>query len=240
MKYLLSAMMDAVLPRVCAVCGHSLVRGETALCMHCLMDVPRTRMHLHPDNSIVARLASPSLRLELAAAWMEYNRHSPYAAIVRDAKYRSMPRLARECAAIFAREMQADGCAALADIDVLLPVPMHWAKQLRRGYNQSCEVARGISAVAGIPVGDNLRAVRRHVTQTRRSAEERRSNVRGIMALRHAGELQGLHVAVVDDVITTGATMAEALRALSAAKPRSISVLSLAAVHADEWGNFRD
>lgn len=67
------------------------MRGERLMCMACLAALPRTRMHVRPDNGIVARLARPGLRLELAAAWMDYNRHSPYASLIRDAKYRSMP-----------------------------------------------------------------------------------------------------------------------------------------------------
>lgn len=238
MWHIIESLPDALLPRLCPVCGCSLVRGERLMCVRCLMQVPRTRMHLNPDNSIVARLARPGLRLELAAAWMEYRRDSPYAALVRDAKYRHMPHLAREAGRVFAAEMAADGCAdALADIDVLLPVPMHWSKLLRRGYNQSEEIALGIGAAAGIAVGDNLRASRPHRTQTRRSAAERLGNVKGIARVRYASELEGLHVAVVDDVVTTGATMADALRALQAeARPRALSVLAIAAVHADEWG----
>ncbi len=238
MKYVVESLADALMPRLCPVCGRSLVRGEKLMCTRCMMALPRTRSHLQRDNSIMARLSRPGLEPVLAAAWMEYSRHSPYAAIIRDAKYNSMPRLARDAGEMMAREMIADGMGeVLADIDVLLPVPMHWTKLLRRGYNQSRMVADGIAAATGIAVGDNLRSARRHSTQTRRSAEERRRNVAGTVRIADAGELRGLHVAVVDDVITTGATMADALRALTTeAEPRAVSVLALAAVHADEWG----
>ena len=219
MKYVLGAVVDALLPRLCPVCGCSLARGESLMCMRCLAALPRTRMHLRR---------------------MHYSRNSPYAAVIRDAKYHSMPGMAREAGRLFALEMQADGAPALADVDVLLPVPMHWTRLMQRGYNQSREVALGISAATGIPVGDNLHAVRRHSTQTRRSADERRLNVQGTIAVRHPRELDGLHVAVVDDVITTGATMTDALRAITAAaSPRALSVLALGAVHSDEW-TFRD
>ena len=214
MKYVLGAVVDALLPRLCPVCGCSLARGESLMCMRCLAALPRTRMHLRRDNSITARISRPGLELHLAAAWMHYSRNSPYAAVIRDAKYHSMPGMAREAGRLFALEMQADGAPALADV--------------------------GISAATGIPVGDNLHAVRRHSTQTRRSADERRLNVQGTIAVRHPRELDGLHVAVVDDVITTGATMTNALRAITAAaSPRALSVLALGAVHSDEW-TFRD
>ena len=224
------------MPRLCPVCGGGLVQGERAICVSCLAMLPRTRMHLDPDNSIVARLASPGLRLQLAAAWMDYRRDSPYASIVRHAKYGHMPRLAREAGRMFALEVMADCPGALDGIDVLLPVPLHWRRLLRRGYNQSDEIARGISEATGIPVGDNLRASRTHRSQTRSTPDERRRNVAGIARVRYPEELAGLHVAVVDDVITTGATMADALHALTTqASPRALSVLALAAVRADSW-----
>ena len=235
MKHVFLSLADAIAPRLCPVCKCSLVRGERLMCMACLAALPRTRMHVRPDNGIVARLARPGLRLELAAAWMDYNRHSPYASLIRDAKYRSMPALVREAGRCFALEMQSDAVAALSDIDVLLPVPVHWTKLLRRGYNQSREAAVGIASVLGVPVGDNLRALRPHRTQTRRGASERLHAMKGLFALRASDELRGLHVAVVDDVVTTGATMAEALRVLSEAGLRAISVLALAAVRSDEW-----
>ncbi len=227
------------MPRVCPVCRRSLLPAEELMCTGCLAALPRTAMHLQPDNSLVARVARPGLRPVLAAAWLDYDRRSPYAALVRDAKFGSKPAMSRESGRLFALELLADGVEALRDVDVLLPVPMHWTRLLHRGFNQSREVALGISQATGIPVGDNLVATRGHRSQTRGRAEDRRRNVAGIAALRRPGELEGLHVAVVDDVVTTGATMCDALRAVEAARPRAVSVLALGAVRSDAWV-FRD
>lgn len=226
-----------MLPRVCPVCRRTLLPAEELMCTPCLAALPRTGMHLRPGgNSIMARVSRPGLRPAMAAAWLDYDRHSPYASLVRDAKLGSKPAISRGAGRLFALEMLADGCGdALADIDVLLPVPMHWTRMMRRGFNQSREVALGISSATGIPVGDNLIAARAHRSQTRGSAEERLRNVAGIASLRRPRELEGLHVAVVDDVITTGATMTDALNAVEQAAPRALSVLALGAVRSDEW-----
>ena len=90
---------------------------------------------------ITCVVAAAVVALSAMPRRMDYNRHSPYASLIRDAKYRSMPALAREAGRCFALEMQSDAVAALSDIDVLLPVPVHWTKLLRRGYNQSREAA---------------------------------------------------------------------------------------------------
>ncbi|MDE6453350.1 MAG: ComF family protein [Muribaculaceae bacterium] len=234
-RYALGAALDALLPRLCPVCRSTLGRGETLMCACCLAMAPRTLMHRRRDNSVAARVSRPGLEPALAAAWLEYRRDSPYASVVRDAKFRHMPAMAREAGRIYGLELMADGVPQLADIDVLLPVPLHWRRLLQRGYNQSREAAEGLADATGIDVGDNLVATRAHRTQTRQSAEARRRNVSGIIAVRHPDELRGLHVAVVDDVVTTGSTLSDALRAVQACGPRAMSVLALGAVPADAF-----
>ena len=130
---------------------------------------------------------------------------------------------------LYAAELQASG--VLADIDVLLPVPMHWLKRMRRGYNQAEEVARGLGAVTGIPVGDNLVARRGHSTQTHLSQHDRAANISGRFSVVAPDELADLNVMVVDDIITTGATMIEAARALASTAVASLSLLSLGLAH---------
>ncbi|MDE6109607.1 MAG: hypothetical protein K2F72_04900, partial [Muribaculaceae bacterium] len=237
MKRILAALSSFVLPRVCPVCRRTLLPAETLMCTPCLAALPRSGMHLRPDaNSLASRVSHPGMRPALAAAWIDYDRHSPYAALVRDAKLGSKPAISRESGRLFGLEMLADGCAPLlSDIDVLLPVPIHWTRLMQRGFNQSREVAAGLSLATGITVGDNLVATRSHRSQTRGTSGRRLRNVDGVAALRSPSELHGLHVAVVDDVVTTGATMRDAIRAVEQASPRAISVLALGAVRGDEW-----
>lgn len=215
-------------PRTCPVCGRSLNNGEGPMCLHCLMGLPRTDFHLSPNpDMILDRLPGMPVPKHVAS-WFYYNRFSAYAELVRHAKYHDCPGLAREAGKAFATETAAEG--AFEDVDVLLPVPMHWFKQLRRGYNQSVEIAAGISDATGTPIGDNLRAARSHKTQTRRSFEMRRRNVAGTFVVENPEEIAGLNVGIVDDVITSGATMCEAMRALlqCPTPPASISIYSLA------------
>lgn len=128
---------------------------------------------------------------------------------------------------MMAEEMNPDGF--FDGVDLLLPVPLSYSKMARRGYNQAERVARGISQVTGIAIGDNLVA-RTHKTQTRRSLFERMANVEEIYHVENADELDGLHVMVVDDVITTGSTMSANISAIHSAAPTArISVLSVGA-----------
>lgn len=229
MKRLLSSIFDGVAARTCAVCGASLVEGEEVMCLHCDIDAPRTMLHLNDFNSIHHRLGRTASPIIHACSWLYYYSDSPYANIVRSAKYGDRPALARAAARKYAKEIAGNGI--FDDIDVILPVPMHWLKRLRRGYNQAEEVARGISDIIGLPVGDNLRALHSHATQTRRTLWSRASNIKGRFSLIASDELHGLNILIVDDIITTGATIVEAVRAITPAAPASISALSLGLTH---------
>lgn len=222
-------LLRIVYPDVCEVCGCSLVRGERVLCLHCEMEMPRTNVHKEEFNVIHQRLAG-STPIERAAGMFYYYRESDYARLIHVAKYNDRPIVARCLAEKFANELQADGF--FDDIDIILPVPLHRSKLIARGYNQSAEIACGISSVTGIEVGDNLVALRGHSTQTKKNGYSRWVNAQGIYDVVDGEEIDGLHVLVVDDVITTGATLLACCDAIHKAAPKArISVLSLAVTH---------
>lgn len=213
-------------PQVCEVCGRSLIDGEEIICLHCDAEMPRTGIHLQPDSHIHQRLA-PDVCLERAASMFAYRRESPYAALILKNKYHGRPDIGRGLAGRFAREIEPAGF--FDGVDVIIPVPLHTTRRLRRGYNQAESIARGLADVTSIPVGDNLTARRPHSTQTRRGTYDRHLNVSGLFDVTAPGELTGRHVLVVDDVFTTGATMLECCRTLAAACPGlRLSVLTLA------------
>lgn len=214
-------------PVVCEVCGRELVDGERVMCLHCNYAMPRTGCH-RSDFSFMHQRLMGKVPVERGAAWFYYQRGSGYADMIHTAKYRGMHRVVRELGEMYAREIAPDGF--FDGIDVIEPVPMHGVKKMVRGYNQSEVLADGISAVTGIETGDHLVMTRRHSTQTRRGAYARFLNVQGAFGVRHADEIKGCHVLVVDDVITTGATLLACCETIHRAVPSArISVLTLAA-----------
>lgn len=224
---LLNRLGEAVFPAVCECCGRSLVEGERLLCLHCLYDMPRTGYHRDSFSELHKRLAAPGLPVERAAAMFHYIKESPYARLIQHAKYNGRPAIDRELARMFATELAAEGF--FEGIDMILPIPLHRLKRWRRGFNQSEVIAEGISDVTGIKCGDNLKALP-HSTQTRKNAVERAANMEGKILAVHGEELAGKHVLVVDDVITTGATLLAAAKAvLAGANGVKVSVLTLAA-----------
>lgn len=214
-------------PECCPVCHTPLVAGERLLCMECLAKMPRTHYHLSTDNPLHYKLVDIKAPVEKAASFFFYKNDSPYSRLLRDAKYNGMPAINRSLAYLYALELRPTGF--FDDIDLLIAVPIHWLKSLRRGYNQSEHIARGLSEVTGIPVASNLRACKSHTTQTRKKARERRKALPGIFTVDNPGQLAEKHILLIDDIITTGATVASCLAALQRDIPGvRLSVLSLA------------
>lgn len=221
----------------CPVCGGELSSAECAMCLNCLSMLPRTYSWLAHDHGVLADVtANGPAPPGFSAAWFEYDTSKPWAELVRRAKYGDNPRLARNLGRMFAQEL-VEAVPDVADrLDLLLPVPMHWRKRMTRGFNQSEEIARGIADVLHTPLCDALYAVKAHDSQTHKGARARKLNIAGTLSAAGIEHLDGYRIAVVDDVITTGATMRECFVALglAGAKPASISALALAAT-ARRW-----
>lgn len=221
---LLSSLLDALLPEECVVCGKPLVDGEKYICLHCMLEMPRVDIKDVNDNEVHDTLAS-TRPLERCASLFRYRRGSPYTRLIQAAKYEGRPDLARWLGRQLAAKLLP--LDFFNGIDALVPVPLNRWKMLKRGYNQSLLLAQGIRDVSGVPVLDVLSA-RRHSTQTKKGAMGRRVNATGIFSVKKPLKLDGCnHVAVVDDVITTGSTMLECVEVLHRYRPAMrVSVLS--------------
>lgn len=213
----------------CIVCNSELVEGQRMICPACLAELPRTYLHRIPSNPLSEIIANAVAPPFITGAWFYYDRDHARANIIRLSKYHDRPKYLRTAGKLYGMELKAEIGPSLAEIDVLLPIPMHASKEFRRGFNQAREVALGLSEATGIPVGDNLYMRRAKDTQTHRNTAERKENVRNVFGVDHPEELEGLNVMLVDDVITTGATMTEAALTLGiwGARPASISIVAI-------------
>lgn len=208
-----------VWPVRCPLCDRQLKRGEEPICLSCLASLPSLR-----TDSVMAYVGAPGNTVNVRS-WFVYNTSDGSHRLIHDIKYHGRSKLARKLGREFA--LQKD-LSALG-IELVVPIPLHWTKRLKRGYNQAYEIALGIRDVTGIPLSESLYARKAHATQTRRDRMHREENVRDIFGIRNAGEFDGKHIALLDDVITTGATMTSALRTiLEVAQPASVTFLSLA------------
>ena len=213
-------------PRQCAVCGIPLQEGEEGICMKCNIDMPRTNYHTRKDNP-VERIFWGKMPLEHATAYFFYHKGSDFRRILHQLKYGGRKDLGVTMGRFIAAELAVSGF--FRDIDVIIPIPLHPRKQKLRGFNQSECVARGVAAVTGIAI-DTTSVVRCKYTdtQTRKSAYERWENVDGIFRLQCPERFSGKHILIIDDVLTTGATITACADAFCGVEGLRISVLTLA------------
>ncbi|MDO4929896.1 MAG: ComF family protein [Bacteroidales bacterium] len=214
-----------LLPSYCMICGRRLDRHEEYVCTKCFNDLPFTRLHGEPGN-VVERLFWAMLPIRRANALLHYQTEGDTRYIFFQLKYYNRPRVGRFFGRIMARDLLDTDF--FDTVDVIIPLPLHAKKERKRGYNQSLLLAQGISEVTGLPI-DTTAIVRwvDNPTQTQLTPEERRENVQGIFHLAHPERVANRHVLLVDDVLTTNATLLSCGRELVRAGGVSISILTL-------------
>jgi ComF family protein len=220
----------AVMPRRCAFCGATRRHRESSICAGCERDLPRIPVQCpgcarplaaKPDDGVLcADCQDRPTPFHVAVAPLAYE--FPVDAAIRLFKFHRKLHYATafgELLCIAAAELPAD-------IDALLPVPLHWLRHGVRGFNQAAEICRPLQKASGLPVIRNVSRIRQTPYQSGLGARERRRNLAGAFAVR--GEITARHVLLIDDVITTGETCSQLARVLLAHGVPKASVLALA------------
>ena len=220
-----SDLIDLIFPRHCCVCGETLSRQEHDICLNCLYTLPKIEAHHKLE---IEQIFWGKIGIEHATSFIYYRKGSPYNALMHKLKYKDTPEVGTRLAEMAAKELLESGF--FNGITRIVPLPLSRKKQRQRGYNQSEYIAMGLSKVTGIPVDTTL--VKRDIaneTQTHKHREERWKNVENIFSVTDATALSGKHILLVDDVITTGATLTSCGRAiLHVAPDAKISIFTLA------------
>lgn len=219
-------MLDLVSPRLCAICRQRLSATESVVCATCHLHLPLTHFERMPQDNEMARRFWGIVPIERAAALFFYEPQSELSTLVYDLKYHQQPEIGEQMGRLTARQFDAAGF--FQGIDAIVPVPLSRMRQWRRGYNQSMEIAHGISLQTGIPICK--RAVRRtsfKESQTHLSLWQRHANINQVFQLGNERLIKGKHLLIVDDIVTTGATVAAVAEELLKADGVTISVLSL-------------
>lgn len=219
-------LLDLISPRLCVVCGQRLAVSEETLCSKCNLHLPRTGFASNPYENLMAKTFWGQIPLERAAALFYYEPHAETANIIYELKYKNHPEAGLTMGRMTARELQRSGF--FEGIDAIVPVPLARKREHQRGYNQSLEIARGVSQITGLPILNKV--VRRTAfegSQTQKSRQERNENVEKVFELADGDSISGKHLLVVDDVVTTGATVIACGKQLTKAGGVRLSVLSL-------------
>ncbi len=218
--------LELIFPRVCVVCGQKIIQTEEYICLKCLLHLPRTNHHLQPEN-VMEHLFMGRVPIVRAASFFEFHKGSNYQKILHQLKYKGQ----KEIGEFMGKRFAAELCETnhFSEADYICPVPLHPKRKRKRGYNQSYHIALGLSSQLQVPLcTDNLKRIKHTNTQTRKSRYDRWQNVEGIFELSKPELFDGKHLILVDDVVTTGATIEACANAILKKCDAKISVLTLA------------
>lgn len=215
-------MFAFLLPQRCLACGQEIETGF--LCNNCydylpVAPAPRCKRCGRPVNKKdICVFCESGTQLDHGRTWLLFV--PPVDTIIHAFKYRRMSKIARLFGHGLATVVRSD--RVLKDADIVTPVPLFWWKRLHRTYNQAALLSKVISDECHIPHAELLQRVRFTRTQTRLDDAARRKNVAGAFSMKKGVTIHDKTILLVDDVMTTGATMKECARMLKAGGAREV------------------
>lgn len=224
-KEYLSDFINLIFPKICINCGTILIYQEQHICTRCRLSLPKTNFHTRKDNIIEQKFVyEPKVRA--VAAYIYFNKGGIAQKMIHELKYRGQS----EIGVLIGKWYGNDLRKANWTIDAIIPVPLHPAKQRKRGYNQSEKIAEGLSEMLETPVQANIiTRTRQTSTQTRKTKVQRWQNMDLVYRVTNPEELKDKSVLIVDDVLTTGATIGELIAELTKYEVKSIYIAVIAA-----------
>ena len=226
MKEILEDAMHIIFPQTCVACGNVLQKSEETICLSCISKLPKTNFHLLDQNPITDLFVGrfPIVR---ATSFLYFRKHGIVQHLIHQLKYKGVQETGIRIGELFGLDLL--NSTFIDDIDVILPVPLHPKKLAARGYNQAALIGEGMEKKLGIPMLDNN--LQRKIftsSQTHKSMYERWENVSHVFHVTNSKQLEGKHVLLIDDVITTGSTLEACMRTLGIISEIKISVAVMA------------
>ncbi|HMO61326.1 MAG TPA: phosphoribosyltransferase family protein [Ferruginibacter sp.] len=224
-KKIYDSFFHLLYPHICTGCGSDLLSKDNQLCAKCMTALPYTHYAMHEGNPVEKIFGG---RLPIAAAHSQFyfEKTSLMQHLVHQLKYKGNTSIGIYLGELLGKTLSVSH--RFQQIDALIPLPLYPEKEKKRGYNQAAIICQGISAVLRIPIINNNLIRRRYTdTQTKKHRTERWENVADSFIVRDSEALCGKHLLLVDDVITTGATLEAGGAALMQAKDTKLSIATL-------------
>ncbi len=222
-SFIANAVLDIIYPKQCSICKRSLTHKEVFFCLNCRYDLPF--LDRHPSTlKEIQKIFWGRVNIEQVYTLLNYQSGNNTQAILHNIKYNNKIKMAEHMGKLMANTLPKDH-----QIDVIIPIPLHPKKEKKRGYNQSFHLAKGLQSEMNIPIAN--KAIKRIIvnrSQTLFSKYDRWDNVRRIFSINDIAFLENKHILIIDDVLTTGATLESCAHELLNNVNCKISIATLA------------
>ncbi len=205
LENLTEGVLTLFFPKLCLACGANPPPQEQEICIYCQYYLPKTEFHLDLENPFTERFWG-RVKIEGGASLYYFMKNGRTQKLIHNLKYKGKRKIGIKLGELYGKDLRL--AKGFENIDMILPVPLHPKKEHSRGYNQCDLLARGLSETMEIPwrKGILVKTIN-NTSQTRMTRIERLENVRTSFKINKPEQLRGKHVLIVDDVLTTGATL---------------------------------
>lgn len=225
LKEIRDSLLQLVFPHVCDGCGSDLLSEESQLCLRCLYAMPETNFEKLEGNP-VEKMFWGRLSLVQATAQFYFTKESLMQRLMHQLKYRGNRELGLQLGRLMGIALKDSG--RFEDIDTLIPLPLFPSKEKRRGFNQATILCNGMAEILSVPVLNNIIIRPQHTeSQTKKGRVDRWKNIEGKFELVNNAGIQNKHLLLVDDVVTTGATLESCGNELLKAENVRLSIATL-------------
>ena len=218
--------ISLIFPKICFACGRSLYHGEECICTYCRYHLPKTDYHLDPENPI-AKLFWGRVSIHAATSYYSFSKGGKVQHLIHQMKYKGHKEIGNSIGKFLGAELKQS--ELFNSVNTIVPVPLHPDKLKKRGYNQSNFLAEGLSksmfAEADLK---SLRRVFYTESQTRKKRYARWQNVETVFEIADKKQLEGKHILLVDDVVTTGATLEACAQKILEIPGTKVSIATMA------------
>ena len=227
-KEYVADVFELFYPNICLACSQKLLKSESVVCFRCQNELPQTEHWLNADNKLAKRF-SGRVELQSAAAFLHFRKEGSVQHLLHQLKYRNRKEVGEFVGKIFGAKLKEEN-SIIKNIDLIVPVPLHWKKLKLRGYNQCDPFAKGLSEAMNIPWSSTaLERTHENISQTKKKRFDRYGNVAEIFSVRDNAQLKDKHILLIDDVVTTGATAEACLQTILKVPSTKASFVSIAA-----------
>ena len=227
-QLLISSFGDQLFPALCLGCSQSLESNESFLCVSCRIALPETGQHREPYDQYLLNKFAGKVPVKFIASYLYFKKGGVVQKLIHHIKYKNRKEVAKQLANWYGNQLIIE-CKHIDNIDLIIAVPLHKDRFKQRGYNQSEWIAGGLSEALQIPTYNNILFRTSFAeSQTHKNRLERWENVMSVFSVENPELVQGKNVMLVDDVLTTGATLESCARELLKYDCKSVSILTLA------------